>query len=154
MKKILLLVLGLVLAATTAEAFQLPEVEDHKETVTKEVKKIAGSFAEIVLDKLGDDAEIVEKNIQTYFLEMVGILIKGGLEVKEVEEIIDRSLPLYETFLGETIKGGRPDPYINTYIDKMKGLLKEFGFSNDDMAKILTLIKDHFLELWKAFGVN
>jgi len=154
MKKILLLVLGLVLAATTAEAFQSPEVEDHKETVTKEVKKIAGSFAEIVLDKLGDDAEIVEKNIQTYFLEMVGILIKGGLEAKEVEEIIDRSLPLYETFLGEIIKGESPDPYINAYIDKMKGLLKEFGFSNDDMAKIFTLIKDHFLELWKAFGVN
>ena len=154
MKKILLLVLGLVLAAMTVEAFQLPEVEDREEIVAKEVKKIAGSFAEIVLDKLGDDAEIVEKNIQTYFLEMAGILIKGGLKAKEAEEIIDRSLPLYETFLGEIIKGESPEPYINTYIDKMKGLLKEFGFSNDDMAKIFTLIKDHFLELWKAFGVN
>ena len=57
-----------------------------------------------------------------------------------------------ETFLAEIMDGNKPDPYINTYIDRVQKLLKEFGFSNDDTTKLLILIKNHFFKLWESIG--
>ncbi len=153
MRKIMVLAFGLVLIVTaTAMAIQPPGIEINKADVSGEAKKIAESFSKIVLDKISDKAGVLENDIEVYFLNMAVILISGGLEAKEAEEVIDRSLPLYEIFLAEIIDGNKPDPYINTYIDRVQKLLKEFGFNNDDTGKLLILIKDHFFKLWESLG--